>query len=93
MSLGTVVIDGCTYQITRMELRHGLLLITADGTARTHRHALPDTPATVFGQDGQGICQGWKTPMPALHPGMHVTVILPIRIATLEPLDEELNYW
>lgn len=81
---GTVVVDGRGYAITRIELRGGLMLITAYGFATTARDARPDAPATVFGQDGQGICQGWKTPMPELHPGLHVTVILPIRIASLE---------
>ncbi len=81
---GTVVVDGRSYGIRGIELRGGLLLITATGISDTHRDACPDTPATVFGQDGQGICQGWKTPMPELFPDMYVTIILPIRIASLE---------
>lgn len=84
MTLGTVVIDGCTYEIFRLDLRGGLLLITAFGIADRHVPASPDTMAAVFGRDGQGICQGWSTPMPELHPGMDVTITLPIRIATLE---------
>lgn len=81
---GTVVVDGRSYEVASMELRGGLLLITAHGVATVHAAASPDTPATVFGQDGQGICQGWKTPMPELFPGMYVTIVLPIRIASLE---------
>lgn len=82
--MGTVIIDGQTYQINRMCLSGGLLLITASGLSNRHMPASPDTPAAVFGQDGRGICQGWKTPMPPLHPGQYVTITLPIRIATLE---------
>jgi hypothetical protein len=78
------MVDGRGYAITRIELRGGLLLITAYGMTIIHSPARPDVPATVYGQDGQGICQGWKTPMPELFPGQHVTIILPIRIASLE---------
>lgn len=90
MSLGTVVVDGRSYRISGLELRRGLLFITAHGHPGVHAPASPDTPATVFGSDGQGICQGWKTPMPELDPELHVTIVLPIRIGSLEDVDEDV---
>ena len=87
MRLGTVVIDGRTYEILKVRLRGGLLWITA-----RHDGPVPpceDVPAAVFGDDGQGVCQSWNvTITPAQVRGLRsrdtVTVELPIRIATME---------
>jgi len=87
MGIGTVVIDGRTYQVTRIRLHGGLLMVTA-----THYGPVPpcrDVPAAVFGDDGQGVCQSWNiTITPEQVRGLRsrdtVTVELPIRIATME---------
>jgi hypothetical protein len=79
--MGRVVVGGKSYQVTGLALRKGLLWITcdADGPVRAFTG-----PAAVFGSDGQGVCQGWECPMPEVPAGMHVQIVLPIRIATLE---------
>jgi len=57
--IGTVVVDGYTYQITQLTLRDSHLVIMA----WHHGPVRPCTsePATVFGKDGTGICQSWLT--------------------------------
>jgi len=89
MAIGTVVIDGRTYQVTRVRLHGGMLMLTA-----VHYGLVPpcrDAPAAVFGDDGQGVCQSWNVTITPeqLKPGPFgspdsVTVELPIRIATME---------
>ena len=89
MSLGTVVIDGRTYQVMRIRLHGGMLMVTA-----THDGPVPpcrDVPAAVFGDDGQGVCQSWNVTITPEQlkprfgvPPATVTVELPIRIATME---------
>jgi hypothetical protein len=81
MRLGSVVIDGYDYPITRLRLRDGKLLITA-----VHHGPVPPCagkPATVFGEDGTGICQSWVVDLPAGITGT-VTVELPLQIVTAE---------
>lgn len=79
--MGRVVVDGKSYRVTGLALRRGLLLITAEAYGPVEAFT---GPAAVFGDDGQGVCQGWECPMPAVPAGMRVEVVLPIRIATLE---------
>jgi len=57
--IGTVVVDGYTYQITHIILRESYLVIQA----WHHGPVRPCTgePAAVFGEDGIGICQSWLT--------------------------------
>jgi hypothetical protein len=54
--LGTLVADGHTYVITRLELFGGMMVITAEGSGPTRR--AENVPMTVFGPDGTGVCQG-----------------------------------
>lgn len=89
MALGHVMIDGYLYEITRIRLSGGLFLITAvhPGPVRPCSGAM----ATVFGADGQGVCQSWNVDItPEMLrsrfgvPPATVTVELPIRISRLE---------
>lgn len=56
MSQGTVIVGGLTYTIASLHIRGGQLEITAV------RHGpvpeMVNEPAAVFGEDGQGFCQG-----------------------------------
>lgn len=76
--LGTLVMDGRTYRIARIELIGGQLVFTATGwgPARAVQNAL----LTVFGSDGVGVCQGWLVAMPEVKVGELITIIAPIRI-------------
>ena len=46
--------------------------------------AVSDQPATVFGEDGQGVCQSWKLSIPKLSRHQDATIVLPIAIVELE---------
>lgn len=85
MPMGTVMIEGREYVITRLQLHGGLLKIHA-----RHDGPVPPCegkPAAVFGEDGQGVCQSWEVDIPAQADRCDfVTVVLPIRIATLDVL-------
>ena len=80
---GTVVIAGRTYRITQLQLRNGGLTIVA-----SHPGAVPGCegePATIFGEDGQGVCQSWSVTIPASAASANdVTVYLPLRITEIE---------
>ncbi len=84
--IGTVVVAGQTYQIRRLSLRKGLLVITADGPLPDR--AAVQEPATVFGEDGQGFAQAWPCDIPAVKEAPHgqnwVTIELPIRINLID---------
>lgn len=88
MGIGTVVIDGHTYGITGLRLHAGQLKISA--VPRGPVRPCQNVPATVFGDDGTGICQSWNvtiTPAEAAmsgSPRSTLTVVLPIQIAVLE---------
>lgn len=83
-SLGTVVIAGRTYQVTALRLHAGQLHIAA--YARGPAPAITDQPATVFGDDGQGVCQSWHVTIRELGRHDDVHVILPMQITHLEVL-------
>lgn len=83
---GTVVVAGRSYQVTRLELRRGLLWITATG--RGPNPDLADEPTAVFGGDGQEVCQGWYVSIPATAADVTVTIMLPLRIAEIESARE-----
>ena len=82
--IGTVVIAGRTYQITGLRLICGQLHITAH--ARGPAPRITGQPATVFGEDGKGVCQSWDITIPELGRRDDVTVVLPIQITHLEIL-------
>ena len=83
--IGTVVVAGQTYHIRRLNLRGGMLIITADGPL-TDKAAVQE-PATVFGEDGPGFAQAWPCEIPAIKEAPYgqnwVTIELPLRMATL----------
>ena len=83
--IGTVVVAGQTYQIRRLSLRGGMLVITADGPLPDH--AAVAEPATVFGEDGQGFAQAWPCDIPSREEAPHgqnwVTIELPMRLERL----------
>ena len=81
-ALGTVVIAGRTYPVTGLRLHNGQLQITAHGPGPVK--AVTGQPATVFGDDGIGVCQSWNCDIPQLGADECVTIILPIQIARLE---------
>ena len=80
--MGTVVIAGRTYRVTRLRLHGGQLHIEA--YARGPAPAITDQPATIFGDDGQGVCQSWNLSIPPLRARDDVTVILPLQFTHLE---------
>lgn len=80
--MGTVVIAGRTYQITGLKLHGGQLHIQAHG--RGPAPAITGQPATVFGDDGQGVCQSWSCDMPELCTCQDVYITLPLQITYLE---------
>lgn len=80
---GTVIVDGYTYWITLFRLRGGHLIIEAsrNGPVRP----ITDAPAAVFGEDGQGICQSWKTTLNEREAAAdHITIQFRIQITHLE---------
>ena len=89
MALGTVVVAGREYEITGLRLRDGKLEITAHG--RGPSPAVSDAPATVFGEDGLGICQAWRMTIPELTRRNDVTIHLPIQITHIDAPEGECN--
>ncbi len=87
MAYGTVVIAGQVYEIAGLRLRDGLLLITARGYGPSPE--VRDAPATVFGEDGRGVCQAWHIRIPRLGRHQDVTIELPIHITEVEDQDGE----
>lgn len=87
LGLGTVVIAGRSYRVTRLALRHGMLLITAAGPVPPV--AAVQEPATVYGEDGQGIGQGWLCDIPGRGDTADpwVTIQLPFQIGTITNVD------
>jgi hypothetical protein len=87
LGLGTVVIAGQRYPVTRLALRHGMLLITASGPTPAVRAV--QEPATVYGEDGQGIGQGWRCDIPGRGDTRDpwVTIQLPFQIGTITNVD------
>ena len=80
---GTVTVDGYQYWITSLQLRGGHFVIQASrhGPVR----ACTGEPATVFGQDGIGICQSWLTTLtPQEAASGHITIEFRIRIDHME---------
>jgi hypothetical protein len=55
-TLGTIIVAGLTYQVTSVELKGGGFAITA--CRHGEAPSIDSAPITIFGQDGQGICQG-----------------------------------
>jgi hypothetical protein len=82
MTLGTVVIAGRTYQVTGLRLHGGKIRITAHGLGPAP--AVTGQPATIFGDDGIGVCQSWDCNLPGLAEDECVHIDLPIQIAHLE---------
>lgn len=83
MIYGTVVVDGYTYQIRQLALRDRHLVIRAwrDGPVRPCNRA----PATVYGEDGTGICQSWETTITAAEAASdHIGIELKILITHME---------
>ena len=74
---GTVVIAGRTFRIIRLALLEGQLQITAMAIAEEDWPAVTG-PATVYGADGQGVCQSWVVPIPAVAAGRGVQIELPL---------------
>ena len=87
MTLGTVVVAGRTYQITELRLRDGKFQVTAFG--RGPSPAVSDEPATVFGEDGQGVCQSWHVSIPELGRHENVHIVLPIQITHVDAPEGE----
>lgn len=88
---GTVVVAGHVYQIVKLSLRDGMLIITASGPLPEQRAT--QEPATVFGEDGKGFAQAWPCDIPSRMEGMvrgqnWVTIELPIRIDRIENVTE-----
>jgi hypothetical protein len=83
-TIGTVVIAGRAYHITGIRLHGGQLRITAHG--RGPAPAASGQPATVFGDDGQGICQSWACDIPAVSRHQDVQITLPLQFTHLEIL-------
>lgn len=79
------MVAGRKLPITRLAFREGKLEITASVRTGTDWAPLHDVPAAVFGPDGRGVCQGWRLSVPWVRAGEHVTIILPIRIDSLNP--------
>lgn len=85
MTLGTVVIAGRTYQVTGLRLAGGMFQVTAHGQGPAP--AVTGEPATIFGEDGLGVCQAWAVDLPRLSRHQDATVILPIQITSLTATD------
>jgi hypothetical protein len=83
-SIGHIVVAGRTLPIIRLELREGKLLITAFTGVLRDEPAVRDAEATVFGADGQGVCQGWLMDIPEMRAGETITITLPMQITHLE---------
>lgn len=81
-----MVVAGVTYQIRRLSLRGGALVITADGPLP--KHPAVQQPATVFGEDGQGFAQAWPCDIPSMETAPYgqnwVTLELPILISQID---------
>lgn len=82
--LGEIVVAGRRLPVVGLALRDGQLQITATIRATRDMPPVTDQPAAVFGADGQGVCQGWRVSIPEVPAGVDLTVVLPIRIASLE---------
>ena len=85
VSLGTVVVAGRSYEVLRLRLICGQLHVVAYG--RGPSPAVRDEPATVFGEDGRGVCQSWHVSIPSLGPHDDVTIVLPVQFTHLEVLE------
>jgi hypothetical protein len=73
---GTVVIAGRAYAITRIRLAAGKITISC--AAAGPQAAVDREPATVFGDDGTVICQGWAVSIPEVPAGARIEVVLPL---------------
>lgn len=82
--IGTVVVNDRTFQIERLMLRDGKLIIQASCIDSRAHGVVSGVPATVFGEDGRGVCQGWNFEIPATERHAHVSIELPIQITVLE---------
>jgi hypothetical protein len=86
--LGTVVIAGRTFRIVRLALLEGQLKITALAVAEADWPAVTG-PATVYGADGQGVCQSWVVPIPAVAAGRGVQIELPLILTEVTAQDPD----
>jgi hypothetical protein len=77
------VVAGQPYSIIDLALRKGELVITAFRIAPCDQAAVTDEPATIFGPDGCGVCQGWKVSIPRVKASGSVTIYLPIKIESV----------
>jgi hypothetical protein len=75
-SLGTLVLAGRSYPVTRIAFARGGLTVTAAATAREDQAAADGAPVTVFGTDGHGAGQGGTVTCPAARRGQRVTIDL-----------------
>lgn len=80
---GHAVINGLHWTIRDIRLVNGQFHIHA--TRNGPVQPFTNMPATIFGEDGQGICQSWETTLtPTEAAANHITIILPIQINTME---------
>ena len=79
--LGTLVIAGLTYQITRLELKDGALVITA--TRSGEAPAAVNEVITIFDQDGQGFGQGGHVSIARTKRWQTAKVEVKVRLETL----------
>ncbi len=84
-NIGTIVVGDRTFRITSVIFRDGLMVIRGCCTDKKRHKAVSGMLATVFGTDGQGVCQGWDDfEIPETEAGRPVDIILPLRITTVE---------
>jgi hypothetical protein len=71
---GHIVCEGITFPVERVELRHGQIEITATrwGPVRP----VDGGPVTIFGSDGQGICQGGTMSWREAHAGEKLVMVV-----------------
>jgi hypothetical protein len=70
--LGSLIVAGRRYEITRMAFNQGGIEVTAERTADDDHPHLEAAPMTVFGADGRGVFQGGTAHIPAHKRGERV---------------------
>lgn len=80
---GTAVINGLQWTVKDIQLNNGCFHIHI--SRRGPIQPFTDQPVTIYGHDGQGICQSWAaTITPREAAANYITIILPIQINTME---------
>jgi hypothetical protein len=80
--LGMMVVAGRRFPVTRLALRDGQLVITAEVPGPCP--AFRNEPVTVFGEDGIGMIQGgYMTTAVAARPQDRVLLVLELRTTAI----------